>query len=195
MEPIFTIPYPEYVVAEELQRYFKKNYNYSVFIPSSRQHKAVDLLLVKHSEFKTVSVSIQVKSSKIWLTNKQTKKQESYGLKVKYGLWFKKFRFLESFESKEPTADFFIFIGLKPVDEGETKKKTKSAWEPVMLMFDREELKMFFDRLTEDNIYFTGDDNGRIYVTRGLSEIEDITRHLFFTKINQLMKAINQDDN
>ncbi|MEZ4200803.1 MAG: hypothetical protein R3B69_04485 [Candidatus Paceibacterota bacterium] len=43
----FTIPFPEYDIADILQKQFPKKENFSVAIPLSRQQKFYDLLLVK----------------------------------------------------------------------------------------------------------------------------------------------------
>ncbi len=64
MESIFTLPYPEYVIASLLQKHLKKKQGYSVQIPLSRQQKGIDLLVYNQKTKK--AVSIQVKSSRSW---------------------------------------------------------------------------------------------------------------------------------
>ena len=58
----FTIPFPEYDIADILQRKFPKKENFSVSIPLSRQQKFYDLLLVNGKNKKILT--IQVKSSR-----------------------------------------------------------------------------------------------------------------------------------
>lgn len=174
MEPIFTIPYPEYVVAEKFAEIFKKNDGYSIYVPASRQQKGVDLLLAKQGSTHTKALTIQVKSSKVWLAKKPSKKDIENGIDPLFTLWFKQFRYENEF-----SADVYIFIGLKPIDLAETKKKKASAWEPVMLMFTHEQLKEYFERLVDWSLYFTFDKSGKVFFTRGLETAEDITKHLF----------------
>ena len=45
MEPIFTIQYGEFAVADYLSKHIKGT---SVFIPASAQEKGIDLLLYRH---------------------------------------------------------------------------------------------------------------------------------------------------
>lgn len=47
MEPIFTIQYGEFAVADYLAKKIK---DASVFIPASAQEKGINLLLYRHSE-------------------------------------------------------------------------------------------------------------------------------------------------
>ena len=46
MEPIFTMQYGEFAVADYLSKQVK---NASVFIPASAQEKGIDLLLYRHT--------------------------------------------------------------------------------------------------------------------------------------------------
>jgi len=45
MEPILTLPYSEWLVAEKLMRLLPPKEGYSVYAPLSRQEKGVDLLV------------------------------------------------------------------------------------------------------------------------------------------------------
>lgn len=39
MGPLFTIPYPEYCIANQLQALFPASQGFSLFVPASRQEK------------------------------------------------------------------------------------------------------------------------------------------------------------
>ena len=60
----FTLAYPEYDIAEILQKEFPKKENYSVSIPLSRQQKFYDLILLNAKSRKYIT--IQIKSSRTW---------------------------------------------------------------------------------------------------------------------------------
>jgi len=47
MDPVFTLQWPEFVVAHRLQQQLPKKDGYSLLIPLSRQEKAVDLAILK----------------------------------------------------------------------------------------------------------------------------------------------------
>jgi hypothetical protein len=61
----FSIEYPEFHIAGQLQKDFPRSENFSVSIPLSRQQKYYDLLL--HSSNNRKSLTIQVKSSRTYI--------------------------------------------------------------------------------------------------------------------------------
>ncbi len=65
MEPVFTLPYPEFCVAQRLHKLFPTAEGYSLFVPLSRQEKGVDLMLA-HRGGRTRAVTIQIKSSRTY---------------------------------------------------------------------------------------------------------------------------------
>jgi hypothetical protein len=44
MEPVFTIPYSKYAVAQQIRSHFPLSDGYSLYAPMSRQEKGVDLI-------------------------------------------------------------------------------------------------------------------------------------------------------
>jgi hypothetical protein len=66
MDPIITLPYSEWVVAQQLTKSFPVREGYSVFAPLSRQEKGVDLVLVQRQRGATRAASIQVKFSRTY---------------------------------------------------------------------------------------------------------------------------------
>ena len=70
MEPLFSIEYSEYCVADTLSKllYTPKQFNVSVFVPTSRQEKGIDLMLYRHEDATchNFTATIQVKSSRVY---------------------------------------------------------------------------------------------------------------------------------
>src|SRR5208282_4197151 len=48
MEPVFTLQWPEFVVAQRLQEYLPRKEGYSVLVPLSRQEEGIDLAVLRH---------------------------------------------------------------------------------------------------------------------------------------------------
>jgi hypothetical protein len=68
MDPVFTLQWPEFLVAERLQSLLPKKDGYSVLIPLSRQEKGVDLVIHRRDKSGASSVlTIQVKASRTYL--------------------------------------------------------------------------------------------------------------------------------
>lgn len=63
MQPVFTLQYGEFAVADYLSKNIKEA---SVFIPSSAQEKGIDLLLYKFSNGVNLINTIQVKMSRAY---------------------------------------------------------------------------------------------------------------------------------
>jgi hypothetical protein len=93
MNNVFSLNYPEFVTAEELAKALPKD-KYSVFIPLSRQQKALDLLV---SNLRTGrSASVQVKGSRSWGPHKEYDRL----------LWF------NTFKVPRYGADFYALVGI-----------------------------------------------------------------------------------
>jgi hypothetical protein len=65
MEPVFALPYSEYLAANLLSHHFKAKAGYSIFVPASRQEKGVDILLAKRDGLLKCA-AFQVKSSRTY---------------------------------------------------------------------------------------------------------------------------------
>jgi hypothetical protein len=102
----FTLPYPEYDIANLLQETFQKKNGFSVSIPLSRQQKGFDLLLVNEKNKKVIT--IQVKSSRTYLSTKDTYEFEFYS-------WF------NVFDIKDNVSDFYFLY--MPYQIPNTKSK------------------------------------------------------------------------
>lgn len=67
MQPVFTMQYGEFAVADYLSKKIK---GASVFIPASAQEKGIDLLLYRHDHGCNKSNTIQVKMSRTYYSEK-----------------------------------------------------------------------------------------------------------------------------
>jgi hypothetical protein len=64
MEPIFSLPYSEFCVAQQLASHFPAGQGYSLYAPISRQQPGVDLMLARRRGRRMQVACIQVKSSR-----------------------------------------------------------------------------------------------------------------------------------
>jgi hypothetical protein len=68
MEAVFSLPYSEYEAIIQIQRHFKKNDGFSVFVPTSRQEKRIDFIVLNTSNCKVLR--FQVKGSRPFVPSK-----------------------------------------------------------------------------------------------------------------------------
>jgi len=133
VDPVFTIPYPEYCIANQLQGRFPTSQGFSLFVPASRQEKGIDLLLMKRTPHGRNVITIQVKSSRTY-SPRPTKSLTTK--RFRYYTWFNVFDVPEE-------ADYTFLVGLLPLDQGRTTKKHASWWEAVALVFSQKEIERF----------------------------------------------------
>lgn len=190
MEPIFTLPYPEYKIIEVLTSKFKKNKGYSVLIPTSRQNKGFDLIVYNNKNKK--STTIQVKSSRIYMKDFiRTPKEKSF----RYYTWFNKFNL------EKGLADFYLLFGLYPKDLLSTKlnkSKVPNTWySSIILVFEEEEmLKLNSNLVTrkgkKDTMFGFGFNTANeITLTRGELIQKNYSAHLFRNKINKIKELLD----
>jgi len=181
MEAVFTLPYPEYVVATTLQNKFKKKDWYSVSIPLSRQQKGVDLFLYNQRNKQTKS--IQIKSSRAYHWKE--------GWNYQYYAWFRRFDYGVG------TADYYFFFILYPTSSLESKtlnksKTIKKRWRnKIVVLSDNEMNTLFRDIKTkkwkpESFFGFWFDEHSDdIFVTRWLDNIS-YKNNLFENKVKEI---------
>lgn len=168
MEGIITLPYSEYDVINKMSKLLKKSDGYSFYIPTSRQQKGVDFVILKEKSNK--HLRIQVKSSR------------SYVKGDNFFLWFN--NFVDKYE--EDNADLYVLYGLYPIlKEGHKVSTKKKAWNSVILCFNEKEMHEFLKQVktkkTNKNdkffgVKFTNPD--RITTERGFTQEQDISKHL-----------------
>ena len=68
MDPVFTLQWPEFLLANRLQRTLTKSQGYSLLIPVSRQEKGFDLAVIRNRPNGISRVAtIQIKASRAYL--------------------------------------------------------------------------------------------------------------------------------
>ncbi|MBF6600353.1 MAG: hypothetical protein IVW36_07580 [Dehalococcoidia bacterium] len=134
---MFTLPYSEYAVAQQLQEVLPKKDGYAISIPLGRQNKGWDL--IAHSSESHRAATIQVKSSRSYSgvpakTSRARKRFTHY-------FWF------NNFEWQTNAADFYVLFGLYPLPDGKALDKSTPSkwWVHRSLLFTSQEMKEFLD--------------------------------------------------
>ena len=174
MQPVFTMQYGEFAVAEYLSSNIKDS---SVFIPCSAQEKGIDLLLYRYKDNHNMTNTIQVKMSRSYKNNKWP-----------YSLWFNRF-------DVPKNADWIILVGIYAKTPENINAKTKETkWDTVMLAFTNEEMTQFMsevkqkkDPLKDDKMFGFGFNNpNNIYQTRGYLEERSMSKYLIENRISEI---------
>ena len=134
MEPIFTIQYGEFAVADYLSKHIKGT---SVFIPASAQEKGIDLLLYRHCNGCNTTNTIQVKMSRTYYNDKPSSGYPYY-------LWFNRFPI-------HSNANWYILVGIfaKHPEDVENAKANSTSWDTIMLAFTRKEMGAFMSEVRQ----------------------------------------------
>lgn len=185
MEPIFTMQYGEFAVADYLS---KKIRGASVFIPASSQEKGIDLLPYRFDGGRNTTNSIQVKMSRTYYSGN---KDASFP----YGLWFNRFPIHNN-------ANWYILVGVfaKRPDDLESARMNRAkcdSWDTIMLAFTNKEMNSFMatlkqkkDPTKEDRMFGFGfDDNKNIFQTRGFTEPRDMRPFLIENRLNEICNS------
>lgn len=177
MNPIFTLNYPEFLIAEHLKKLLSKADGYSILIPVSSQQKGYDIALMHRKDSESKVVTFQVKSSKMH--------SEPIGIGPRNGLQnFSNTMWLNRFIVPSE-ADFFILVGLYAPDPTNLKNST-DVWYPHILLFTNEEMNQsmnsFRQRNTDrpDSFAFGFNNSKEAFLTRGhaLKEHPDYSKYL-----------------
>lgn len=129
MEPIFTLPYSEHQVIEQVTKRLKKSTGYAVYIPTSRQQKGVDFII--HNTKSNKFARIQVKGSR------------SYSEKERHYLWYN--NFIEKYEPGN--ADFYMLFGLYSAYHNKDGIKKGEFWKPITLCFSEADMFVFLKQV------------------------------------------------
>ena len=111
MDPVFTLQWPEFLLAQRLQRLLPKGDGYSLLVPLSRQEKAIDLAILRKQGGSHKTVTIQVKASRTY-SRPEPKKESTK--RFRFYTWFNRFPVPDD-------ADFLLLVGLYAPDAGRTK--------------------------------------------------------------------------
>ncbi len=177
----FTIPFPEYDIANILQKEFAKKDSFSVAIPLSRQQKFYDLLLVNGQTKK--SVTIQVKSSRTWLG---LGKQE-----------YQHYSWLNHFDIKDNYSDFYFVYMTYPLLDKNFHPGAK--WDRKILVFNQKEMLELLGNVKtkagKQGRFFGFGFNNRdneIYSTLGFSHLglQNFSKNLLKNKLAEIKKKL-----
>lgn len=189
MDPVFTLQWPEFLLANRVQKLLPKSQGYSVLIPVSRQEKGFDLAVIRKRQNGTSRVAtIQIKASRVYL---QRQPNRTSTTRFRFHTWFNRF-------DVPKEADFFLLCGLYAPDAGRTKAIGTQWYRDSTLMFSRQEMKKFMAScLTrggkQDRMFGFGfDDERKVVQTRGDKDrqFKDFTQFLLSKRIALLKTAL-----
>lgn len=188
MEPVFSLPYPEFCVAQRLQSLFPSSAGYATYFPVSRQQPGVDLVLVRRRRSKTIAATIQVKSSR---TYSRPTNSFRTATRFRYDTWFKTFSCSEQ-------VDFFCLIALYPAIDAGQRREFGTWWAPQILLFSQLEMRRFLGRVRtvggkRDRMFGFGfDDPCTVYQTRGerLRRFRDFSGHILDRRATRLKRFL-----
>ncbi len=189
MDALFTIPYGEYAVADKLTKIIK---NISIFIPTSRQEKGIDLLIYSFENNKNCISSVQVKQSRTYYESRVIE-VDNQKVPVTGYLWFNRFKVPEN-------ADWIILTGTRVIhpQSWNTESINDVSWDPIMLAFKKEEMCDFMknvkqrkDNAKDDKMFgFWYDEGGNIYQTRGCANNRNMNNYLINNRIADITESI-----
>jgi len=189
MEPIFSLPYSEFCVAQQLAGLLPAKDGYSIYAPISRQQPGVDLLLARRRGSRTRVASIQVKSSRTYSRPKTTDRTKR---PFRYDTFFNNF-------DCPKEADFFCLVALYPAVDAAQKRELGTWWAPLVLLFTQSEMRRFLLSIRtvsggRDKMFGFGfDDPGRVSQTRGDAQrrFRDFSGHLLLSRVVQLKQFVS----
>ncbi|MBI1823356.1 MAG: hypothetical protein HYR80_04505 [Nitrospirae bacterium] len=190
MDPVFTLQWPEFILANRLQKKLTKKNGYSVLIPLSRQEKGIDLAVLKKEKVrKTHVVTLQIKASRTYRPDPPKRKETK---RFSYHTWFNRFNV-----PKE--VDFFLLVGIYAPDSGRTKRVTKRWYRDCTLLFNNGEMRAFIKNCLTvkgkpDKMFGFGFDNpSQVFQVRGDKhrESRDFSDHLLDKRIGEIKKLLS----
>ena len=186
----------------EVGKYFEKAIpGCSIFAPMSSNEKGIDLMIYRFENGQNKTVSIQVKSSRIYENhNKKSKRKVVYKNTTSYpmqSMWFNRFEPGEN-------AEWFI-IGSEFYKH--TKEPNKCGMNDIkkdiiLLAFTKDEMRDFMenrvrlvkDPSKKDRMYaFIFDENKNIWQTRGFQEgqDQDCSKYLIENRIDEIIASMH----
>ena len=179
MQPIFTMQYGEFAVADYLSKKIKGT---SILIPASAQDKGIDLVLYRYDNGGNKANTIQVKMSRTYYNDKEDSGYPFY-------LWFNRF-------PVQQNANWYILVGIyaKHSDDVKNAGAKSTKWDTIMLAFTNKEMLQFMsevkqrrDPTKDDKMFGFGFDSSKaIFQTRGCPENRDMSRYLIEKRIDEI---------
>ena len=189
MDPVFTLQWPEFILANRLQRLLPKSEGFSVLVPASRQEKGIDLAVVrKKINGKSRVITLQIKASR---TYAQRAPKRTTTQRFRFHTWFNRF-------DVPKEADFFLLFGMYAPDASRTKHIGPEWYRDCTLLFTQEEMKRFMSSCltvggTPDKMFGFGfSDETKVVQTRGDRRrgFKDFTRWLLDNRVHLLKQAL-----
>ncbi len=189
MDPVFTLQWPEFLLANRIQKFLPKSEGFSVFIPASRQEKGIDLAVIrKTTRGKAHVITIQIKASRTY-TPEPPKRDTTQ--RYRFYTWFNRFEVPEE-------ADFFLLFGMYAPDPAKTTKVGADWYKDCTLLFTFQEMRDFMSScLTvggkHDKMFGFGfDDEKKVVQTRGDKnrQFKDFTSYLLANRIALLKEKL-----
>ena len=189
MEPIFSLPYSEFCVAQQLARLLPASQGYSLYVPVSRQQPGVDLMIARRRNRKIRVACIQVKSSRTYSSPTATARTKK---PFRYYTWF------NNFECPSE-ADFFCLVALYPAVDSAQRRALGTWWAPQILLFSQTEMRQFLRRVRtvggkRDRMFGFGFDRADQAVqTRGdpARRYRDFSQHLLSRRLAKLRRFLS----
>jgi hypothetical protein len=187
MDPVFTLQWPEFVIAQKLQSLLPRKDGYSVLVPLSRQEEGIDLAVLHRGVTdKSETLTIQVKASRTYHPSPPKRKDT---VRFRFYTWFNRF-------DVPDRADFVILFGMYAPDLAKTTRVSADWYKDCSLVFTREEMRQFMSDCktvggTPDRMFGFGfNDLSKIILTRGDMNRSgrDFTTYLLENRITELMK-------
>ena len=191
MEPVFTLHYSEFCVAQQLARVLPSAKGYSLYAPLSRQQQGVDLMLARRRGRRVRVASIQVKSSRTY-SHPTSTAGTNLRPHFRYYTWFNNF-------DCPPQADLFCLVALYPAVDAAQRREIGTWWAPQILVFTQNEMKQFLRTVRtvggkRDAMFGFGFDSpGHAFQTRGDSarRYRDFSKHLLPRRLAMLRKFVS----
>lgn len=189
MDPVFTLQWPEFLLANRLQKLLPKSQGFSVLVPASRQEKGIDLAVIRKSTNGGSRVAtIQIKASRTY-TPEPPKRETTK--RYRFYTWFNRFEVPDE-------ADFFLLFGMYAPDPSQTTKVSADWYKDCTLLFTCHEMKEFMAScLTvggqHDKMFGFGfDDETKVIQTRGDKDrqFKDYTGYLLANRISLLREHL-----
>jgi hypothetical protein len=188
MDPVFTLQWPEFLLAQQLQKVFPKAQGYSLLVPLSRQEKAIDLAILKKGCGSHTTVTVQIKASRTYL-HPPPKKEGTK--RFRFETWFKCFVVPEE-------ADFFILFGLYAPDAGRTERVSSNWYRDCSLLFTHAEMRALIESCLTvggkpDRMFGFGfDESSAVFLTRGdqTRSLKDYSSYVLDRRIDLIRNAL-----
>jgi hypothetical protein len=190
LDPVFTLPYSEFCVAQQLSRHLPSRDGYSIYAPLSRQQPGVDLMLARRRRRSVRVACIQVKSSRTYSHPGSGSRAKR---KFRYYTWFNTF-------TCPPQADFFCLVSLYPAVDAAQRRELGSWWAPQVLVFSQAEMKRFLGRVrtvsggADPMFGFGFDEANHAFQTRGDSarRFREYSDHLLPNRLRVLQRFLSR---